>query len=129
MPQRCSRLFCRRLLRSAFAFPSFLAIKGFREDMVATSVDINPHLAGACREVSAVHFKLGIGDVKIELDRLNRFDSSATAHGFGVTLDYFVKRRRERLHPNDAVASMAAQTKAIKRRCRFTITRNDAAED
>ena len=61
--------------------------------MVATSVNINPHLARARREVSAVHFKLGIGDVKIELDRLNRFDSSATTHGFGVTLDYFVKRR------------------------------------
>jgi hypothetical protein len=30
----------------------------------------------------------------------------------------------ERLHPNDAVASMVAQTKAIKRRRRFTITRN-----
>ena len=67
--------------------------------MVATSVDINPHLARARREVSAVHFRLGIGDVKIELDRLNRFDSSAPAHGFGVTLDYFVKRSRRAATP------------------------------
>jgi hypothetical protein len=25
---------------------------------------------------------------------LDRFDSGATAHGFGVTLDHFVSRRR-----------------------------------
>src|SRR6267154_1212722 len=94
MPERCGRFLCRRLLRTSFPFPlpPFLAVKRLREDMVATSVDINPHLARARREVSAVHFKRQIGDVKIELDRLDRFDSGATAHGFGVTLNHFVSR-------------------------------------
>jgi hypothetical protein len=73
--------------------PTFLAVKGFREDMLATSLDINSHLPRARREVSAVHFKLRIGDVKIELDRLDRFDSGATTHCFGVTLNHFVNRR------------------------------------
>src|SRR5438270_7328530 len=121
VPERCGRLFCCRLLRTSFPFPlpPFLTVKPFREDVLAPSVDINPHLARARREVSAVLFKLRIGDVKIELNRLDRFDSSATAHGFGVTLDdHFVSRHRRALHPNDAVARMAAQTKAIKRRCR-----------
>src|SRR5437879_3874375 len=96
MPERCGRCFCRRLLRTSFPFPlpPFLTVKRFREDVLATSVDINPHLARARREVSAVHFKLRIGDVKIELYRLDRFDSGPTAHGFGVTLDHFVSRRR-----------------------------------
>jgi hypothetical protein len=74
--------------------PPFPTVKRFREDVLTTSVNINPHLAGTRREVSAVHFKLRIGDVKIELDRLDRFDSGATAHGFGVTLDHLVSRRR-----------------------------------
>src|SRR5205814_3723829 len=84
----------RRLLRTSFPFPlpPFLAVKGFREDVLATSLDINSHLARARREVSAVHFKRRIGDVKIELDRLDRFDSGTTTHCFGVTLNHFVNR-------------------------------------
>src|SRR6266513_1163800 len=65
----------------SFPLPSFPTVKRFREDVLTTSVNINPHLAGARREVSAVHFKLRIGDVKIDLDRLDRFDSGATTHG------------------------------------------------
>jgi len=70
-----------------------LTVKRFREDTFATSVDIYPHLAGPGREVSTVYFKLWIGDVKIELDRLDRFDRRATTHCFSVTLDHFVNRR------------------------------------
>src|SRR5947208_16371298 len=90
-------------LRSPFPSPPFahflflpianlFGVKRFREDVLATSLDINSHLARARREVSAVHFKRRIGDVKIELDRLDRFDSGATTHCFGVTLNHFVNR-------------------------------------
>jgi hypothetical protein len=94
VPQRCGRFLCRRLLRSAFAFPlpPLLTVKCFREHVLATSVDINPHLAGPGGEVIALHFKLRIGNVKIELYRLDRFDSGATTHCYGVTLDHFVNR-------------------------------------
>jgi len=94
VPQRCGRFLCRRLLRGALAFPlpAFLTVKRLGEDMLATSVDINPHLAGTRREVKPIRFKRRIGDVKIELDRLDRFDRGATAHCFSVTFDHFVNR-------------------------------------
>jgi hypothetical protein len=84
VPERCGRLFRRRLLRTSFPFPlpPFLTVKRFREDVLATSVNINPHLARARREVSPVHVKLRIGNVKIELDRLDRFDSSGPPTAF-----------------------------------------------
>src|SRR5437773_8742504 len=50
-------------------------------------------LPGPGREVSAVYFKLRVGDVKVDLDRLDRFDRGATTHCFSVTLDHFANRR------------------------------------
>lgn len=69
-----------------------MTVKRFREDVLASSIDINPHLAGPRRAIRPVYFKLRISDMKIELDRLDRFDGGGTAHCFGVTLDHLVDR-------------------------------------
>src|SRR4029077_13832932 len=82
--------------------PSLLSIERLGKDLLSSCLDVDAHSARSRCVINAVHFKARIGNVKIDLYRVNRFDRGAATHRASVALDHS-STVSARLHPDSMV--------------------------
>jgi hypothetical protein len=110
MAKRSRRLIRRgRLVAFTRPLPSMLAVKGFRENVLAAHHGVDPHPPRTCGAISAVHFKTRIDNVQINPDRLHRLDRGAATDRFVFRSITWSRVSGARLHPSKAIATAARQ--------------------